>query len=626
MTFLDPVTGLTALAAGWSLTLLWYFLKLRRRPLRVSSTLLWSQAARDLEVNAPLRWIRASWLLLLQLLAVGLLAAAAGRPAVSGAGAPPERWVLLIDRSASMQAFDTGAVASRFEDALLQAETIIRRMGPGEEAMVVSFALGATLEAPMTGDEGVLLTALGAIEPTDQPAMFGEALGLVAAQLGGETSGVRLVVLSDGGFDDPESAAPIGDAEVRYIRCGGEAVNAGLVAVSAQRDTQDPVVLRAFVRAVHSGPDGGDITVTARLGETLVGVETITARADQDASAIFETRNVEGGVLSFEIAGADALAADNHARLVVPRAWGAGALVVHPAESSADPFLLRALEVATKRPVRTISAAAWNDGAAAGGAVVVFDRVDPARAAAGPSIHISAGSAAAGVRRRAGDSQTRGRVLAWDRAHDVTRYVSLGAVAVPAGAALVPEEGRDVDVLASGDAGPLVIALDDAGHRRVISSFGPADSNWATDPSFALFIALALEWVAPQQTGAASAATTAEPVTVRAAAGVGLVEAEGPLTRRAPVRADGMARLGALPGSGLYELRGAEGVSRVAVNLASEADSRLRAREELVVAGRGVGAGGVNDATVRELWRWCVLAALVLASAEWLVYARKMYV
>ena len=70
MTFLDPATGLTALAAGTLATLLWYFLKLRRRPLRVSSTMLWEAAARDVEVNAPFRWIRPSWLLLLQLLAV----------------------------------------------------------------------------------------------------------------------------------------------------------------------------------------------------------------------------------------------------------------------------------------------------------------------------------------------------------------------------------------------------------------------------------------------------------------------------------------------------------------------------------------------------------------------------
>ncbi|MFY7874007.1 MAG: dihydroxy-acid dehydratase, partial [Pirellula sp.] len=47
-----------------------YLLKLRRRPLRVVSTLFWPRASEDAQVNVPLRWLRPSWLLLLHLLAL----------------------------------------------------------------------------------------------------------------------------------------------------------------------------------------------------------------------------------------------------------------------------------------------------------------------------------------------------------------------------------------------------------------------------------------------------------------------------------------------------------------------------------------------------------------------------
>ena len=189
MIFLNAAAGLTALGVAGALTALLYFLKLRRKPVRVSSTMLWSRAARDLEVNAPIQWIRPSWLLLLQLLAVACFAAAVGRPAVTGSEGAPERWVLVIDRSASMGARDGEGGVTRLEEARARAETIVRRMGRGERAMVVSFASGARLEAAMTDDQGVLLAAIGAVGQTDEPGAVGGALELAAAQLGGNPEG-----------------------------------------------------------------------------------------------------------------------------------------------------------------------------------------------------------------------------------------------------------------------------------------------------------------------------------------------------------------------------------------------------------------------------------------------------
>ena len=45
-----------------------YFLKLRRRPVRVASTILWRRSLEDLHVNSLFQWIKRNILLLLQLL------------------------------------------------------------------------------------------------------------------------------------------------------------------------------------------------------------------------------------------------------------------------------------------------------------------------------------------------------------------------------------------------------------------------------------------------------------------------------------------------------------------------------------------------------------------------------
>jgi hypothetical protein len=114
---------------------------------------------------------------------------------------------------------------------------------------------------------------------------------------------------------------------------------------------------------------------------------------------------------------------------------------------------------------------------------------------------------------------------------------------------------------------------------------------------------------------------------VRAAPGAEEVVARGPAEVRAPVRPDGLARLGALPLVGVYRLQGAEaGEGPLAVNLFSERETSLATRDELAIAGRVIGAGGADAISVRELWRWFVLAGLLLACIEWLLYAKKMRV
>src|SRR5438477_5690166 len=104
--FLSPLPAAIAAAVAVPALLVLYFLKLKRREMAVSSTLLWKKAIQDLQVNAPFQKLRRNLLLLLQLLLLILLVLALSRPVSNyrpGAGAVT---VILIDRSASMSAKD----------------------------------------------------------------------------------------------------------------------------------------------------------------------------------------------------------------------------------------------------------------------------------------------------------------------------------------------------------------------------------------------------------------------------------------------------------------------------------------------------------------------------------------
>src|SRR6185503_2074088 len=61
-----------------------YFLKLKRQPLEVPSTYLWSRAIEDLHVNSLWQRLRQSLLLFLQLLLIALLAITLLRPGWKG--------------------------------------------------------------------------------------------------------------------------------------------------------------------------------------------------------------------------------------------------------------------------------------------------------------------------------------------------------------------------------------------------------------------------------------------------------------------------------------------------------------------------------------------------------------
>ena len=160
MEWLTPWTGLVAAAVVVPLLLLLYFLKLKRRERIVSSTLLWKRAVQDLQVNAPFQRLRRNILLLLQLLMLLALILALAGPILSLTSGRARRYVLLIDRSASMSATDVQP--SRLDEAKRQAGVFVESLrgesffslhGARDETMVIAFDSHAKVMCNFTSDK-----------------------------------------------------------------------------------------------------------------------------------------------------------------------------------------------------------------------------------------------------------------------------------------------------------------------------------------------------------------------------------------------------------------------------------------------------------------------------------------
>lgn len=705
LTFLDPTAGILAGAIGGGAIVALYFLRLRRRPVRVSSTLLWERATQDLQVNVPLRWITPSWLLLLQLLGLACLAIALARPVARGEWAPSGRVIILIDRSASMGALDgvrertaLGAnpvPVTRLDEAKRRAAALVRRLdlaSGGAEVMVVRFAADASVACSLTRSRGEALAAIEGVAQTDQPgrliaalelarAFAGAAPGDAEAETPDRAPPATIALFSDGAFGASESEqAALGGEGVRLERCGpaparggangsgvaavggGGRDNLGLTAISARRETDDPSVARLFLRAQNARTAEAQAQAVIRVnGEAARAVSLRVPPASTHGAPGEATESVRIdapglSLIEATLDGEDLLAADDAAALTLPPPGGPSVLLVAPGApaasgalggaAAADGALLRALESLEGARVRALTPEAFDalagaDPSLEGVDLVVFDRVEAKGAPRKPSAHFAAGLAAAGVRieETASEGAPRAtRALAWSRSAPVMRDVTLDGLLMAGAPALALPPA--VVALATGEGGPILADIEGPGPRRVFIAFDLARSTWWLNPSFAIFIANAVEWlsgVGAEVSG--RAILSGEPALVRPAPGAERIRAVGPTTVEANIAAHGGANgatngadgapvsLGLLERVGVYAVEGAAPADRVlAVNLLDATESALATVDppdaQTGAGGAGSPRGEMHAAQgQREVWRWLLAMGAALLTIEWWLYA-----
>ncbi len=678
MTFLTPIPALIAAAVVAPALLALYLLKLRRRPVRVSSTLLWTARTRDLQVNVPLRWLRPSWLLLLQLLILALFLIALARPVIRTEGPPPQRVVLVIDRSASMSARDGAGGGTRLDEARSAAARFVDALGAGgsTEACVVELAHEARAATGFLRDRAALKAAIRAVEPTDQPADLAPALRLAGALLAADATGAEeaparapalVVLFSDGSFAASEPLT-LGGAEFRFERAGppasppGERDNLGIVAVAARRDYEDPGAVRVFARVQNAGTAAASAPLVLTLDGEVVERRAVTVPgASGDApgghgqvGVSMEARTTGGGVLAVTLAHDDALDADNGAAIVLaPAARPRIVLVIPDQEPGPEPaqgegpewLIADPLRELRARSLRIIPAAAYEAGAASNADLVVFDRVRPSRLPLGvPSLSFGTGIPIPGADAEpgAGGGQAT-QVLAWERSSPVLRNVSLDSLFISGPLRLSEAEGAEIVELARGRDGPLILEVRDGATRRLVVAFELARSNWPVDFGFPIFLADAVDYLTvrgeDQVSGGAATFTTTQPVDITVSGGAREVVLRGPVEVRVPLPEDaGTAPrrigVGVLPRAGVYRIDaggegegGGDGGRAIAVNLLDEGESAIATADTLRVSGESVSAAvGGGGSGPREIWDWFVLAALLLLALEWFLHAWMMRV
>ncbi len=662
MTWLTVPAGLILAAAVIPPLVLLYFLKLRRRSQPIACTLLWKRSVEDLRANAPFQRLRRNLLLILQIIALVLLALAIMQPQFQAGRGTGGKTVLLIDNSASMGATDTDGDASRLAEAKRRAKNRVEELyqgglfsQSGGETMIIAFSDRAEVACPFTDSKPQLLQAIDRIQPTDGQSRIAEALTLARAYTTnvdpdsdrpkGEPADLEL--FSDGRLQDIDEQVLRGESMVYYPIGSESADNVAFTAISIERPYDQPTAVEVFAALANFNTEPVNVEVQLSVNGNARAIEVVEmggAEPDPASGLLVPKRqNVVftpfeqplGAVIEVANLRADDLAVDNAARLVVPPPRRLRLALV-----DSDTFVLRTVleGVGTIEPPIDLLTAdqfarlAEQEALEAYDVVVLDDlETDVTELPPGRYLAIGAPPPVAGLNPY-GLSKPQ-LVLDLKDEHAIFRFVNLDQLFIDQAHLIQPDD--DVELLAEGSEAPLIVRIARGPTEAIYVAFNPLDSNWPFQRSFVTFLVNAIEYLG--HAGEAISDTSFAPgeaLTARLpAAAQSLVltlpdGAELPVPALNPASFTwGPIRTGGLYGLA-YELPGADDPVRevYAVNALSELEGDIRPAEEILAREEAVVVAGAGTNRYMALWPWAVGLCLAVMMVEWWVYHRKAFI
>lgn len=664
--FLNPLPALIAAAVAIPLLLLLYFLKLRRRPVDVPSTLLWKKAIQDLQVNAPFQKLRRNLLLILQLILLCLLLLALARPVANYRPGAGKLTVLLIDHSASMSAKDVDG-HSRLDEAKRRARELVDSMGRNATATVIAFDDGAQTVQPWTSDAAALRRAIDSIQPTDRRSRLKLAYQLAEAQTNFNPDQLRandaqrpdVRLFSDGRvLDDNDELTLRGN--LIFEKIGTDtAPNVGIVALSARRNYERPTQVQVFARLANYGTEPLEVPVQLSVDGEVIGIgggqtrnvfllpdrwsaekrEDYARQGGRDAvdSVDFQLDLTTAAVVKVEQMHkeGDLLTADDAAQVVVPPPKTLSVCLV----TEGNYFL----ELGLQKPA-VMTPEAYEEKLPTQYDVIVFDRYCPTKLPpAGSFIYFLDGPRAAlpaEVKIKVARDET-GRpvvlkdvgVLDWKRDHPMLRELAMSKLYVAEAAKLdVPPEA---EVLVDGLKCPLLVMQRQGNQMHLVAAFDLLQSNWPLKVSFPIFLHNALQYLAvgSSMDVRQSYEPGATPVIPRADlqkvdSSLTHITLIGPMGKTGvPIPPAGDFALPPLDYAGLYTTDPPiPQFEQIAVNLLDPNESNLLPADK-PPGDASAPVEEVKDTRARlELWWWlAACGALPLLLVEWWVYTRRVH-
>lgn len=294
MTLGTPLALLLALIA--IPIVIFYILKVRLRRVPVSTNLFWSQIFEEKPPKSLWQNLRYWLSLLAQLLILALLVLAIADPILSWQTKGARRVVLIMDVSASMQAFDKAT--TRFDSAKQAAQRVLDGVREQDQVAILTAGTQPEVVLGMGNHVPSLRRAINDLQPVDTPANLGSAVEL-ADQLLGDAPNGQVIVFTDQAT--PKNTKPDNEPKkataVEYRAFGSNASNVGITQFQTRRSMVDAVGYELLVEVRNASDQPIQCRLEIELDERPVDIFPLKLQPNETWSRTLEKTSLEGGAL-----------------------------------------------------------------------------------------------------------------------------------------------------------------------------------------------------------------------------------------------------------------------------------------------------------------------------------------
>jgi hypothetical protein len=627
-------------ALAGAAVVVFYILKLRRRPVPVPFSKIWTRILRDKEATSLFSQLKRLLSLLLQLALLAMLLLALGDPRAAQNLIEGRNIVVLIDASASMQATDVAP--SRLEAARERVRTMVRGLSGTDRMLIAQMDAAATPLSTLTGEISELEAGLTRLSATDASADFPRALRFAADTLRGLPS-PEVIVVSDGALGDAADNAGqvhLGDVKLSYLKVGEHARNAAITGFSVRRYPLDKSRYEVMLEVTNTSDEPMDVELSLFGDGQLNDLTRLRLRAKEKLPRFYPNLSGASKTLEAKLAMADGthddLPADDHAYALLPERRRARVQLV----TSGNMFLEAALLLDAYLDVTPVDPAKYPAKGAFD--VTIFDNVAPPVAPGsggvlylnptGTDVPFEIGKLVESDEKK--DDRLGFDVL--DAKSPLLRYTALSDVNIARGHVL--KGTKEDKIVAASYKGALLLQGRRAGAKFVALGFDIRESDLPMRIAWPLFLLNTINDFVEEDTSYISSFRTGTVwnVPVSSAADTATIEQVGndgaPLAagekRAVPVKDGRAVFLG--QHAGFYKVStgsAAEETSMFAANLSDPLESTIAPHEKLEVDGRVAGEVGEFKIGVRrEMWIYLLVAVLLVTTLEWLTFHRRITV
>ncbi len=297
----------------------------RRTP--VSSLVFWNEVLREKRTSVRIKRLLKNLSLILEVLAVTLLAVALAGPRFPGRGyAAAGDTVLVLDSTASMKTRE--GTRTRFELARVRAMDVLAGLRRGARMALITAGRSPRLAVPFTANRDLLRRAIQSASPTDEPGDLRDSM-LFALTLRDARRGDQVILVTDGAFDslgDLDTSVPW----MRILSVGTARDNVGITGLSFRRTLSGEETYEMFLALHNFGRAPVSVPLTVTAERAVVVSRTVSLAAGELRTLSVPWKGPTTGRVEARIRLEDAFPVDDRAYAVFAPARSVRVLIVGP--------------------------------------------------------------------------------------------------------------------------------------------------------------------------------------------------------------------------------------------------------------------------------------------------------